>query len=401
MAPPRRRILTLTLPLAVILLSLVAWGVISGQPAMPARVSKSDATATAKAVLRALPTATPLPAIADAPDAVPPRATTYLEGVKVPVGLVFTPDGRLLFSEAFDGKVRVARLNGDHAELLPTPFVQLEIAKGGESGTLGLALDPGYASNRWVYLYYSEPDPTRADRRPWRNRIVRFTDVDNVGTDMTVIFDDIPMSRQGRHNGGRLLFGPDGKLYVSVGNAEEKDNGQDLENPNGKVLRLNPDGSIPSDNPFPGSPIYAYGFRNIFGLALHPTTQELYVTENSGDSHDEINLVRPGANYGFPYYEGPGNDPRFVDPIWESGARTIGPTGLAFYTGDQLPRYKGDLFFCAVNTGALTRLRLTPNAQAVVAAEEIANDCHLDVTTGPDGALYYASMAGKIVRLAR
>ena len=401
MAQPRRRTLILTLPLAVILVGLVAWGLLSMQQATTPRISRQDVTATAKADLRAQPTATPYPAIADAPGAVPPRAATYVDDVKMPVGLVFTPDGRLLFSEAFDGTVRVARRIGDQAELLPTPFAQLVIAKGAEAGTLGLALDPDYASNRWVYLYYSEPDPNRSDRRPWRNRIVRFTDVDNVGQDMTVIFDDIAMSRQGRHNGGRMLFGPDGKLYVSVGNAEVKENSQDLGNPNGKVLRLNPDGSVPSDNPFPGSPIYAYGFRNIFGLAIHPTTRELYVTENSGDSHDEINLLRPGANYGFPYFEGPGDDPRFVDPIWESGARTIGPTGMAFYTGDQLPRYKGDLFFCAVNTGALTRLRLTPDAQTVVAAEEVAKDCHLDVVNGPDGALYYASMAGKIVRLGR
>ena len=400
MAQPRRRTLILTLPLVAILVGLLAWGLVSMQQA-PARLTRQDATATAKADLRAQPTATPYPAIADAPDAVPPRPTVYLEGITMPVGLVFTPDGRLLFSEAFEGKVRVARRSGDRGELLPTPFADLVIAKGGESGTLGLALDPNYATNRWVYLYYSEPDPNRADRRPWRNRIVRFTDRDNVGTDMTVIFDDIPMSRQGRHNGGRLLFGPDGKLYVSVGNAEEKDNSQDLGNPNGKVLRLNPDGSIPADNPFPGSPIYAYGFRNVFGLAIHPATREVYVTENSGDSHDEINLVHPGANYGFPTFEGPGNDPRFVDPIWESGARTIGPTGLAFYTGDQLPQYRGDLFFCAVNTGALTRLRLTPDAQSVVAAEEVVNDCHLDVVDGPDGALYYSSIAGKIVRLGR
>ena len=363
MAPSRRRTLALTLPLVAILVGVVGWGLVGGQLAAgPAKVGKADATATAKALLRAQSTATPLPAIADASDGQSPRASTYLDGVKVPVGLVFTPDGRLLFSEAFDGKVRVAAPDGDRARLLPEPFVQLEIAKGAESGTLGLALDPDYASNRWVYLYYSEPDPSRADRRPLRNRIVRFTDRDNVGTDMTVIFDDIPMSRQGRHNGGRLLFGPDGKLYASVGNAESKENSQDLRNPNGKVLRLNSDGSIPSDNPFPGSPIYAYGFRNVFGLAIHPTTGGIYVTENSGDSDDEINLVRAGANYGFPYFEGSGNDERFVDPIWESGTRTIGPTGLAFSWGDQLARYRGDLFFCAVNTGALTRLRLTRRA---------------------------------------
>jgi glucose/arabinose dehydrogenase len=398
----RRRILFVTVPLAVIVLGVVAWVLVSQQLLKPpSRLTRVDATATAKTILRALPTATPHPSIADTGEVVPPRSEVYVDGVSMPVGLVFTPDGRLLFSEAFDGTVRVAERVGEQARLLPTPFVKLDIAKGGEAGALGLAVDPNYAQNRWVYLYYSQPDPTKADRRPWHNRIVRFTDVDNVGQNMTVIFDNIEMSRQGRHNGGRMLFGPDGKLYVTVGNAEEKENSQDLKNPNGKVLRLNPDGSIPSDNPFPGSPIYAYGFRNMFGLALHPTTNAFYVTENSGDSHDEINLIQPGGNYGFPFYEGAGDDPRFVDPIWESGARTIGPTGLTFYTGDQIPQYRGDLFFCAVNTGALTRLRLSSaDYQTVEGSEVIANNCHLDVTNGLDGRLYYASVS-QILRLGR
>lgn len=390
------------MPLVVILAGLVSWGLVSAlAPEPPQRVSRQDATATAKAELRALPTATPLPAIAAAPGAVPPRSTTFLDDVKMPVGLVFAPDRRLFFSEAFDGRVRVATFDGDRGALLPDPFVKLEIAKGGESGMLGIALDPDYARNRWVYVYYSEPDPTKADRRPLRNRIVRFTDVDNVGTDMTVILDDIEISRQGRHNGGRMLFGPDGTLYITTGNAENKEHSQDLTNPNGKVLRLNADGSIPANNPFPGSPIFAYGFRNMFGLAIHPTTGAIFVTENSGDSDDEVNLVTAGANYGFPYFEGAGDDPRFVDPIWQSGTRTIGPTGLAFYTGDQLPQYKGDLFFCAVNTGVMTRLRLSPDGQRVLGAEEVVKDCNLDVIDGPDGALYYSSIAGKILRLGR
>jgi glucose/arabinose dehydrogenase len=266
---------------------------------------------------------------------------------------------------------------------------------------LGIALDPNYERNRWVYVYYSEPDPDRKDRRPLRNRIVRFTDVDNVGADMTVIFDDIPISRQGRHNGGRLLFGPDGKLYVSVGNAEVKENSQDLTNPSGKVLRLNPDGSIPADNPIPGSPIYAYGFRNVFGLALHPTTHAVYVTENSGDSHDEINLVRPGANYGFPFFEGLGDDPKYVNPLWESGPRTIGPTGATFYTGDQLPQYRGDFFYCAFNTGVMTRVRLGgPDFDRIDGAQEVVEGCFLDVVNGPDGALYYSSVS-QILRLGK
>jgi glucose/arabinose dehydrogenase len=319
----------------------------------------------------------------------------------MPVSMVFAPDGRMLFSEVVEGTVRVVERVGDQGRLLARPFAQLIIAKGGESGVLGLALDPDYAHNRWVYLYYSDPDPNRADRRPLRNRIVRFTDVDNVGENLTVIYDDIQISRQGRHNGGRLLFGPDGKLYVSVGNAEEKENSQSLKNPNGKVLRLNPDGSTPTDNPISGSPIYAYGFRNIFGLALHPTTQQFYVTENSGDSHDEIDLIRPGANYGFPYFEGYGNDARYVDPIWESGPRTIGPTGATFYTGDQLPQYRGDFFFCAFNTGVMTRLRFGgADFDQVMGAQEVLQGCFLDVVNGPDGALYYSSVS-QILRLGR
>ena len=402
MPHPRRRALLLILPFVVILVGVAGWVVAAGLMSPPTpRITRTDITATAKQQLRDLPTPTPQPAITDGVDAVAPRSAVYVDGVVMPVSMVFTPDGRMLFSEVTEGTIRVAERVGDTARLLPGPFAKLEIAKGGESGALGIALDPDYARNRWVYFYYSEPDPDRKDRRPLRNRIVRFTDVNNVGTDMTVIFDDIEMSREGRHNGGRLLFGPDGKLYITVGNAEDKENSQNLGNPNGKVLRLNPDGTIPADNPFTGSPIYAYGFRNIFGIAFHPTTHAVYVTENSGDSHDEIDLVRPGANYGFPFFEGPGNDERFVDPIWESGPRTIGPTGMTFYTGDQLPQLRGDLFWCAFNTGTLTRMRLGgPDFDRVVGAQEVLKGCFLDVVNGPDGALYYSSVS-QILRLGR
>jgi glucose/arabinose dehydrogenase len=277
--PGRRTLLLVSIPLALILVGILGWFLVFNRSTrLPGQLSRIDATATAKAVLRALPTQTPLAVIPDPADAVTPRSTVYLDYLTMPVSMVFTPDGRMLFSEVKKGAVRVAERNGDTARLLTHPFAQLEVADGGEAGVLGLALDPEYERNRWVYLYYTEPDPSRTDRRPLRNRIVRFTDVDNVGTSMTVIFDDIGASRRGAHNGGRLVFGPDGKLYVTVGNAEEKENSQDLKNPNGKVLRLNSDGSIPADNPIPGSPIFAYGFRNMFGLALHPTTQLFYVT---------------------------------------------------------------------------------------------------------------------------
>ncbi|MCC7372440.1 MAG: PQQ-dependent sugar dehydrogenase [Chloroflexi bacterium] len=400
--PPRRTLLLVTLPLAVLLIGMVGWVIVSQQQQPPPpKIGKTDATATAKAILRAEPTATPYPGIADGPNAVTPRSTAVVPNITMPMGMTFAPDGRMFFSEVVEGTVRVAEPTADGYRLLTAPFAKLTIAKGGETGTLGIAVDPAYEQNRWVYLYYSEPDPNRADRRPLRNRIVRFTDVNNIGTDMTVIFDNIGISRQGRHNGGRLLFGPDGKLYVSTGNAEDKENSQSLKNPNGKILRLNRDGTVPADNPFPGSPIYAYGFRNIFGLALHPVTNQFYVTENSGDSHDELNLIQPGANYGFPFFEGYGNDSRYVDPIWESGSRTIGPTGLAIYGGDQLPQLKGDLFYCAFNTGTMVRVRLDgPKLDTVTGTQDVVKDCFLDVVNGPDGALYYSSISA-ILRLGR
>lgn len=349
-----------------------------------------------------LPTATPLPLPSDPPGAVPPRSSVYLEGLRVPVGLTFAPDGRLFFSEVFEGRVRVAERDGDRGRLLDRPFVSLEVAKGAESGVLGLALDPNFERTRWVYLYYSEPDPDRKERVPKRNRIVRYTDQNNVGTDPTVILDDIPMAREGRHNGGRLAFGPDGKLYVTVGNAQNRATSQDPRSLNGKILRINPDGTVPSDNPIAGSPVFALGFRNPFGLAIQPGTGAIFATDNSGDWHDELNRVVAGGNYGFPHYEGIGDDGRFSDPIWESGTRTIGPSGLIFYDGDQLPQYRGDLFLCGVNTGALMRLRLARTGQdRVEAAEEVAPQCHLDVANGPDGALYFASMGGQIFRLGR
>jgi glucose/arabinose dehydrogenase len=347
------------------------------------------------------PTPTPLPRVADTGEVVEPRSQPYVNGVSMPVGLTFAPDGRLFFSEAFNGALRVAERVDGQARLLPRAFAQLETAKGPEAGMLGIALHPEFEQNHWVYLYYTEPDPDRQNRVPLRNRVVRFTERDNVGTDMTVILDDLAVSRRGVHNGGILRFGPDGKLYVTVGNAEEKANSQDPTKLNGKVLRLNADGSIPSDNPTPGSAVYALGFRNPFGMTIEPGTGQIWITENSGDNNDEVNALEPGGNYGFPTYEGFGDDPRYKDPVWSSGTRTIGPTGLVFYTGDQLPQFRGDLFFCAMNTGELTRLRLGgADRKTVEAGEAVLTNCHLDVINGPDGALYYSTV-NQIFRLGR
>ena len=393
----RRRPVTLIGLVAALLLLTASTGACNSLP-LPTVLSAAP-TPTVRP--RDRPTPTPLPRVADTGEVVEPRSQSYVNGVTMPVGLTFAPDGRLFFNEATSGTIRVAERVDGQARLRPQAFAQLETAKGPESGMLGLALHPEFEQNHWVYLYYTEPDVNRKDRVPLRNRVVRFTERDNVGTEMTPILDDIGVSRRAVHNGGILRFGPDGKLYVTVGNAENEANSQDPKKLNGKILRLNPDGSIPSDNPTPGSPVYALGFRNPFGLTFEPGTSRVWITENSGDHDDEINVLEPGGNYGFPTYEGFGNDPKFKDPIWSSGSRTIGPTGLTFYTGDQLPQLRGDLFFCAMNTGELTRLRLGgADRKTVESGEVVVNNCHLDVVNGPDGALYYSTI-NQILRLGR
>lgn len=390
----RRRLVSPIRTVVVLLLAGIVTGACTALPQL-------TAAPTPTVRPRDRPTPTPLPRIADTGEVVEPKSQTYVNGVTMPVGLTFAPDGRLFFNEAFNGVLRVAERVDGQARLLPQPFAQLITAKGPEAGMLGVALHPEFEQNHWVYLYYTEPDPNRQDRVPLRNRVVRFTERDNVGTEMTVILDDLAVSRRGVHNGGVLRFGPDGKLYVTVGNAEEKANSSDPKKLNGKVLRLNPDGSIPSDNPTPGSAVYALGFRNPFGLTFEPGTGQAWVTENSGDNNDEVNALEAGGNYGFPQYEGFGHDPKYKDPVWSSGSRTIGPTGLTFYTGDQLPQFKGDLFFCAMNTGELTRLRLGgPERKIVEGGEAVVNNCHLDVVNGPDGALYYSTV-NQILRLGR
>ena len=333
------------------------------------------------------PTPTPRPLVAGL------KTELVAEGLQLPANLTFAPDGRLFLTEVTLGTVRVI----DGGTLLPEPFATLEVSGRGEQGLLGLALDPMFAHNRYVYLYHSQPG-----EKGGRNRVVRLTDAGGSGTDLQVLLDNLPIGTKHHnagHNGGRLAFGPDGKLYVTVGDIGETLTAQDKGKLSGKLLRINPDGSIPADNPFPNSPVYAYGLRNSYGLGLHPISGVPYVTDNGPRGHDEVNRVRPGGNYGSPEVNGIRRNKRFVDPIWESGADRSGISGLAFYTGDLFPDYKHDLLFCSFTRGHLLRLRLAgADDDEVVKEELLSNECNLDVVTGPDGAIYFSSIT-KVQRL--
>jgi plastocyanin len=225
---------------------------------------------------------------------------------------------------------------------------------------------------------------------------VRLTDVANRGTDLTTIVKDLPSGPI--HNAGTLRFGPDGKLYVALGDTDQGTGAQDLNTLPGKLLRYNADGSIPEDNPFVGQPgkqpaIWAYGLRNPYSFAFHPTGHQLLAVENGPGDNDELDVIVRGGNYGWPpagYKYKAGS----IDPLAVINP-PIGPTGSTFYMGDQVPEWKNDWFYCNYHQGQLRRVRLAPGSfDRIVFEETVKQGCSFDVATGPDGALYYSDVKG-------
>ena len=227
---------------------------------------------------------------------------------------------------------------------------------------------PNFAENHYFYVYYTEIDEEGITQRV---PIVRYTEVDGVATDETLIVGDLPTNPNQRfHFGGALSFGPDGKLYLMYGDMDEATNAMDLSVAGGSILRYNPDGSIPDNNPFPDSPIYSYGHRNGFGLAWHPESDVLYESENGMFCDDELNRIEAGADYGWGATEPqtcPYPDSQGVAPIWEWNP-SIAPTGMLFYTGDALPDLNGHLLMCAFNTGLIYRIELSEDGEEVTDA---------------------------------
>ncbi len=324
--------------------------------------------------------------------------TLVAAGLNAPTAMEFAPDGRLFVAEQA-GRLRVVK-NG---VLLPNDFVTLNVANNSERGLLGIAFDPDFASNRFVYVYYTRTLP------PIKNRVSRFTasrlnpDVAVPGSER-VLLDDIG-SDAGNHNGGAIHFGLDRKLYVAVGDGgADPTNSQSLATLSGKLLRINPDGSPPADNPFVGVPgaraeIFALGLRNPYTFAVDPQTGTIHVNDVGQSTWEEINLGAPGANYGWPDCEGPGCGAGFVDPIHAySHAEGRAITGGAFYRQSQFPSaYAGSYFFADYLGGWIRRL---DSANQVSDFWNPQNG-PVDLKVGPDGALYYLSIFdGAVYRIA-
>lgn len=315
-------------------------------------------------------------------------------GTTIITSMAFSPDGRLFISEKNTGEVRV--MSPDF-RLQDEPFAYVDdVYASWEQGMLGIAIDPDFEENHYVYLYYTALVGTEdGNGGKVINRLVRFTDEGSKGTDMTVLMDNVPASR-GYHSGGALAFGLDGKLYFTVGDATEHIFAQDPAIAVGKILRINKDGSIPTDNPYPGSPVYTLGHRNMFGIAFDGDGTGM-ITENGDFHYDELNIVIKGANYGFPTLQPPNLPPEranntSVKPVrsyWDA----IAPTQMIYYTGDSIPDLKGKFLFGSF-TGDLYAVKLSENKTRI--EEEHKIDLALfpfvptvAVAQSPEGEIYF------------
>lgn len=312
------------------------------------------------------------------------QVETVVGNLGIPWSVDFAPDGRIFLTERA-GRIRVIR----EGRLDPQPWATIQVAHRGEGGLLGLAIAPDFSRSRFVYLYYTYQDDSRV-----LNRVVRMVDREGRGQVDKVIIEGIPGTTV--HDGGRLKFGPDGKLYITTGDARQPSQAQDRSSLAGKILRLNPDGTIPDDNPFSGSPIYSLGHRNPQGLAWHPDTRTMYAAEHgpSGDlglcCRDEVNVVEAGKNYGWPEASGRGGAPRFVDPIADSGANeTWAPSGILVPSRGP---WRGSLLMTALRGTHLRRLVLAGPEFTRVSSQEVYFRGELgrlrDVIQGPDGTIY-------------
>lgn len=320
----------------------------------------------------------------------------WVTGLEAPWSLVFLPDGNALVSER-PGRIRLIR----DGHVAGKPYAVFETRRDrsdasffnlyarGEGGLMGLAVHPEFPKAPYVYAMY-----TWRGTRGVRNRIVRLRHQGDHAVFDKIVLGGVPGARF--HNGGRIAFGPDGMLYAATGEIFEARMAQDLDALGGKILRIAPDGGIPPDNPFPGSPVWSYGHRNPQGLAWHPQTGALFQSEHgpSGEvgfgAHDEINVIEKGRNYGWPLIVGaPGRAP-YVDPIVMWPEASVPPAGIAFH--------RGALYVATLRSEALIRITLDRRGGGYRATRierlfaEDRNDGVLgrlrDAVSGPDGFLY-------------
>ena len=303
----------------------------------------------------------------------------------MPWGIAFAPDGRMFVTER-PGRIRVI----ENRQLRKEPWATVaDVVGAGEAGLMGIALSPGFASDHYVYVVATFVENSRLF-----NRVLRFTEVNGLGTDMQVLIDSIPAAEF--HAGDAIAFGPDGMLYIATGDAGKPGDAAKVESLAGKILRYTPDGRIPADNPFPGSPVYALGLRNVQGLAWHPETKALFATEHGPSgfpnerfrrNNDELNVIVRGGNYGWPDEAGMSDDEKYIAPItvWSPA---IAPSGLGFFGGNV---FVGGLRGQQLRLVEIERAGSGYRAggERALFKEELGRI--RAVASGPDGTLYFAT----------
>lgn len=268
---------------------------------------------------------------------------TVVSGAEQPVDLAFAPDGRVFYTEKETGRIRIIK-NGS---LLESPFATLPVNNFSERGLLGIALHPDFATNHFLYVFFSRSTTNAVSGSPPEideNRVVRFNADDDIPHSEPVTIVSLPAQGPGIHNGGAIRFGPDGNLYIATGDLANDDNAQNLTALPGKILRYGDDGAILAGNPFDAdSPVFAMGIRNTFGLAFDASGR-LFGNENGSFNHDEINLIESGGNYGWPSVQGEADDAlgdpigetsfassnaNYHDPIVDKSDGSVGAAGIA------------------------------------------------------------------------
>lgn len=325
---------------------------------------------------------------------------TLLSNMNKPVAMAFDPAGRLFYTEKESGNVRLFA----GGALQANPVINFTVNPNGEQGLLGVAIDPNFNSNRYIYVYY-----TCGSCNPLENRVVRFTENNGAGSNPQTIFTSPDDANCNNHNAGNIHFGPDGKLYIAIGddgcNAQ---NSQDVTVKNGKIHRINSDGTIPNDNPaftqtgaLPS--LYAIGLRNPFDFAFDTVVPgRIFGSENGPNCDDEMNRIVGGYNYGwrlnYPCDDtNPSPQYNTIPPLWylPQGSCCAAPTGIEVYGGSSIPQWTNDVFMCAFNNNALYHFKLNSDRTLVASTNIVSGvSCGLDVHTGPDGALYYIQGGG-------